>query len=460
MIKNIEPSLSHYRVQVIEKNQSSKRGWVPCEIGEDIQFNTEGLEAYCFTEWNSLVFDAFVLAGAIQFCDQTKARSSIGWKRSIELKVPVHDPAHWNSDSVSMLLHDAISFLTGDEWQIKFTARRKKAESSPQSNIDLASDSYTIMPFSDGLDSAAVSGLMSAKYGQQLILVRLGKKSNLPGRSRSTLPFAYVPYKVKGHRTRVVESSARSRGFKFALLTGIAAYLANAKDIIVAESGQGALGPVLVPVGQTYEDLRNHPLFTEKMKLFIRSLFGHQVNYVYPRIWNTKATTLREYKKLKKQTIDLALTRSCWQGQRQASVNGKLRQCGICAACMLRRMSMNAADIDEKKESYVWENLSSSRFQDGAASAFNNKKAKGSMYQYAIAGTLHMDHLAGIRNSKANALSIKKSVFQLSQALKESEVDVEIKLDSLLKEHEREWNAFLASLSSDSFIKHWTNGAS
>ncbi len=73
---------------------------------------------------------------------------------------------------------------------------------------------------------------------------------------------------------RFVESSARSRGFKFAVLSGLAAYLAKANKVFVPESGQGALGPAIVTVGQAYEDFRNHPRFTKKMSAFLKALLG------------------------------------------------------------------------------------------------------------------------------------------------------------------------------------------
>ena len=61
------------------------------------------------------------------------------------------------------------------------------------------------------------------------------------------------------------------------------------------ESGQGALGPSLVPVGQTYDDYRSHPAFTRKMERFLKALFGVEVEFVFPQIWQTKAETLRRF---------------------------------------------------------------------------------------------------------------------------------------------------------------------
>lgn len=110
-----------------------------------------------------------------------------------------------------------------------------------------------MLPF--GLDSCAVGALMAEQLGNQLIRVRLGTKRDRgqPSAPRRQ-PFTSIPYRVLPGPRPFAESSSRSRGFKFALVSGLAAYLAKASNVIVSESGQGALGPSLVTVGQGYED--------------------------------------------------------------------------------------------------------------------------------------------------------------------------------------------------------------
>ena len=173
--------------------------------------------------------------------------------------------------------------------------------------------------------------------------------------------FTRTPYEISHGRKAVRESSARSRGFKFAVISGIAAYLSNAGKIIVPESGQGALGPSLVTVGQAGEDYRSHPLFTRRMEMFLKAILGHTVSYEFPQIWNTKAETLRQFVDECKDS-SWSKTHSCWQQNRQSSVDKKWRHCGVCAACMLRRLSVHAAGLQEKKETYVWEDLSAETF--------------------------------------------------------------------------------------------------
>ena len=115
-------------VDVVEAGEAPRPHRVGCEIGRDLYFDTTGLEAYCFANWDARVFDAFVLAAAVQFCDHTKARSSVRWGREIELRIPVHDPAHWGSAAVSEALHAALEILTGDRWQVEFVGRTNPEE--------------------------------------------------------------------------------------------------------------------------------------------------------------------------------------------------------------------------------------------------------------------------------------------------------------------------------------------
>ena len=445
-----------HRVDVVEEKSSARSDRIRCAIGEHLRFDTEGIETYCVAGWNATAHDACVIGAAVQFCDHTKRRRSTGWGRDIALRVPVHDPDHWRSTSVSGALHDALSFLTGDQWRIDFVRRKKDFVPRPEQPFDFPS-SCVVMPFSDGLDSHLAAGLLRRQHGDALVRVRLGSKAPPGGRARAAPPraFASMPWRVSYGKSGSVETSARSRGFRFALLSGIAAFLCRSRRIVLAESGQGALGPSLAPVGQAYADVRNHPRFTAKMKRLVSALFGHDVHYEYPHLWRTKGQTLSAFLESYPDDAAWTDTRSCWQGARQVSVSGRLRQCGICAACLLRRMSVQAAGSCEAPETYVWEDLSAARFEDGAAPAFTDREPTGALHEYAIAGVLHLDHLASLHRSPANSAAIKRQSFFLGRSLGLDEQDTQTKLEGMLRRHEEEWRGFVDSLGPRSFVAQW-----
>ena len=454
--------LPTYRVDVVESGGQARRGRVKCEIGPNLQFDTKRIESYCLAEWDPTVFDALVVAAAVHFCDHSKRRPSVSWGREFELQIPVHDPAHWNSESVSTALHLALAFVTGDRWNISFVARRSPAPSCAQLVFDMSEHPRVIVPFSDGLDSLAVARLLEREYGQDVLTVRLGSVSKAlhqNGNKRRRIPFTSVPYEVTCEKGSAVESSGRSRGFTFALLGGIAAHLSNAAEVALPESGQGAIGPSLVPLGQVYEDYRSHPSFTHRMKRLVSAVFGRSVSFVHPRLWHTKAETLMEAERRSASDVQWTITRSCWRDARHASVDGRLRQCGICGACMLRRMSMHAIGRKEGKETFVWEDLTANRFDDGAAPTFNIQKHRRALFESAIAGTIQLDQLARLHRYVASQSGFDRQVGGLSASLGVPEEMVRTKLMRVLRQHETEWKGFLDSLGRESFVSHWALGA-
>lgn len=452
-------AVPHLSIHVAEAGVPTHAGTLRCSIDENIEFSTSSLQSYFFSQWSETAWDALLVAAAVEFADKTQHRPVRLWRRSFSLRVPVHDTGLWRSTQVASALHDALQFLTGDDWHFEFIRRRRKIGRPEQGSFDLDPNTEAVIPFSNGLDSCAVAGLVGRQLGSRLVRIRLGSGLR-DGQtlSRKAQAFTRIPYDISSGERSFAESSARSRGFKFAVISGIAAYLAKAPRIIVPESGQGALGPSLVTVGQAGEDYRSHPLFTRKMEVFLKALFGHAVAFDFPRIWHTKAETLRAFIDTCKDTGWLH-TKSCWQQNRQTSVDKKWRHCGICAACMLRRMSIHGAREAEPPETYVWENLAASSFEEGVAAKFDKGKVTEAMREYAIAGALHLDHLAGMIDSPANGPTLDLSAWQLSHALGLREADVRKKQNRLLRQHGLEWNNFMNSLGKNSFIHGWLPGA-
>ncbi len=125
-------------------------------------------------------------------------------------------------------------------------------------------------------------------------------------------------------------------------------------------------------------------------------------------------------------------------------------------------MSVHAAGAKEPKRTYVWEDLSVEHYKAGAARTFKKREPKGAMHDYAVAGTLHLEHLARLgRRLDEDASELDLEVFRLAEALCPSDLTAEQKirtrLSRMLKAHEQEWNAFLDSLGPDSFVTRWAS---
>ena len=262
------------------------------------------------------------------------------------------------------------------------------------------------------------------------------------------------PFEVREHRSK--ESSFRSRGFQFAAVTAIAAHLSNISRIVVPESGQGALGPVLLRLHSTHADYRNHPTFFRKMERFIKAVLGYRVQYEQPRLWFTKSQTMRAFLDLSGKTEEnLTERRSCWQSQFIVNSGGRKKQCGLCAACLLRRLSMHAADIREGTDTYVVSDLGSAEVSD-AVSIIPLRAHRDIMMEYGRSGTRHLQHLADMAD--APDAGLRADALEIAAATSASLDDTLKNLRRLLLTHAREWRAFLSAQGEKSFLKSWIAG--
>lgn len=447
--------ISEKAIDVVEAGRRPRKGRIAFDLGRDLEFSTDALRSYAFASWEPVIYDAMVFAAAVEFSDRVIKRPSRGWARRIAVRLPVHDPARWNDPAVSNSLHEALGFLTGDFWTLEFVKRSKTVPAPMQECLPFPRPTEAVIAYSDGMDSRAVAGLVSKTLGEKLVRVRVGSKAaGRPVVDGQLLPFAKVPYKFKASMGNG-ETTARSRGFKFALIGGLAAYLADAGEILIPESGQGAIGPALVTVSHAYPDYRNHPLFTARMTRFLKALLGKPIRFTFPRLWHTKGETLREFAALP-EGDSWRDTKSCWRNSRWSALNGKLVQCGVCAACMLRRMSVHAAGLDEETGTYICTDLSASSFADAIHPDFTRNSP--AFEEYAIAGTLHLDHMADMASDDARS-AVQRHAVLTGMALGISAHAAEEKLVSMFERHAAEWNNFVNDLGARSFVRKWTRAS-
>ncbi len=444
------PELS---VKVLEEGQKNRGNWKPCYIHKNLKFNVNILKKYFFVNWDSKLYDLLLLAAAVEYCDKIRMRHETGWGRKFNLKIPVHTLDVWNQKEILNSLESCLNLLTGDIWNISFYQRKKEEPWGKDKKLSFPPSAHSIIAYSDGMDSRCVGVIYKKTLNKNLIRVRVGNKKDDKYENRKE-PFTSIPYRVITNITNN-ESSARSRGFKFATISAMTAYLADAKEIIIPESGQGSLGSTLIPVGHVYPDYRNHPEFTYQMKEFIRNILNYDLKYVFPRIWFTKGQTLEKALEINSNEF-WQRTWSCWQGSRHASLNGKKRQCGICAACLLRRLSVHAAKQSENDDDlYMWPNLKAVSFEKGAHPDLERatlKRIAPAQKKYAIAGVLHLDHLADLYTNPVYKSSLERYAGLIADYLPSSPEETHKNLQGMLKKHSNEWSEFLVHLKEESFI--------
>jgi 7-cyano-7-deazaguanine synthase in queuosine biosynthesis len=360
------------RVAAIERGARSSRGALSCVIGRELVIDAEVLSSYCFKELSPRVDDLVLLAGVIAFADRcVPRRTSEAWGRDFEVSVPVHHPGFWRKASVLDALVDALELVTGDCWHFEFYQRKTAVKVRAQAPLSLTHGSPPIvMPYSDGLDSLAGARLVSAREPDSaLILVTSGtrKDNDKPWREKHLIGRRHrvaVPFRIsdKNAARRFREPTYRSRGFVYSILAGIAAHLSGGSRVIISESGQGALGPWLAPVGNEAPDVRTHPTFTRRIATLLEAVLGIKLVFEHPSLWLTKGQTLLSLAGVNDDDA-WSRTRSCARDARQLHFNGSLLQCGVCASCLLRRQSLHAAGLHEIGDTYLWQDLAASSLQ-------------------------------------------------------------------------------------------------
>ena len=451
MISNQISSIqSEFRIYVVEKGFSSEYGLRKrtsiAEIGKEIIFDPSVLDTYHYDGWQPVHYDLLVVCAAVEYADRRYSRRATQWSRRFFITVPVQELERWQRPEVQASISSTLRLLTGDDWDFSFVKTGgPSAKIDRQRSLPFGNNKQFAIAYSDGLDSRCVSGIYDS--ANNAIRVRISK--NKDKIRRGERPFDRIPFEVKKSSK---ESGVRSRGFKFAAITAIAAHLSEVRRIIVTESGQGALGPVLIPLHNVYADYRNYPTFFRKMELFVKELLGSEIAYEQPRLWHTKGQTISDFltqPRIKPEEV--INTRSCWQQRWNIRINGKLRQCGLCAACLLRRMSMHAVRIDEPDDTYTFEDLTSSNYGDYVS---KNKIVRSSeMVEYGSAGVRHLQQLADL--SRQPDAVLRPYIFEIARATELSENVTRDNLRKLLMHHADEWRYFISDLGKESFVYKW-----
>lgn len=439
---------------IMEKGQKLggryPQGTVRAEIGRQILFDTDSLNALDVEGCKPLHYDLLVLCAAIELADRRWSRPQ-EWRRSLHVTIPVIDLETWQKPEVLRRLLSVLTHLTGDDWRFSFI---KAGGLSPigfqQRPLDFGQIKTFAVAYSDGLDSRAVSALSGDK--DEALCIRLANKKQRQKTGDNY--FIQIPFKVEGYRC--CESSFRSRGFQFAIVTAIAAQLSGVRRIVVPESGQGALGPVLLPLHNIHPDYRNHPTFFRKMESFINAVQGSVVQFEQPRIWSTKGKTLKDFLmtagKRKEHLID---TRSCWQTRWVVNLDGQRKQCGLCAACMLRRLSLYSAGVEESDDVYVVSDLGVKSLSSALTNIKRNTDKKV-MVEYGSVGIRHLQDLADMANQSDEELRVHAS--EIAAATGAAYAETLDNLRNMLLMHAEEWRLFLSAQGEESFLREWLDG--
>jgi 7-cyano-7-deazaguanine synthase in queuosine biosynthesis len=280
--------------------------------------------------------------------------SEDAWTRSITLHFPVTQPDLWNA--ASPILTELLSFLTGDEWDLRF---RKK----PTAEAIKVGDSSLIQPqaaclFSGGLDSFVGAIDLLATGANVALVGHYGNKrdqspvfeSLKPSFEAQMLPFWFYLVPPKMNKDQVVDSTMRARSLLFLSLgTAVASAIAPGAPLYIPENGPISLNiPLTFGRAGTHSTRTTHP---HTINLFRRllSALGIVVVLRTPYRFVTKGEMLRDCKDQTALKAGVHSTISCSSPQAGRFFGRPVGQhCGYCVPCIIRRAALRVVGLDDE----------------------------------------------------------------------------------------------------------------
>lgn len=310
--------------------------------------------------------DFLIVASLCYVIDKIVSRknSPDNWTREFEVEFPVSDPDLWKT--VTPHFEAALSFLTGDIWQVSFRKTETGFFRPPRKRRHYR---LRIIPrnipvtaaclFSGGIDSLTGAIDFLAENNDQRVLLVGHYDASGPRKQQQDL-FAqireYYPGRVGLVQTRVShkpeaaeESSLRSRSLVFMAL-GIYAARASGSEVplYAPENGLIAINVPLTPSRSGSCSTRTmHPFFLDKLESVLLGL-GFNNRVVNPFSLKTKGECIVECRnqQLLRSVVDISV--SCSHGtRRQNWIRKKANNCGYCVPCIIRRASLHKTGLDD-----------------------------------------------------------------------------------------------------------------
>ena len=346
--------------------------------GRDVRFDDSSLISNFGPVPSERRVDFLRIASAVHAVDRLVRRRSgpdgTLWGRHLWIRIGVSDLSFWTDPEVHEALMEAIRFVTGDFWDIYFVRNPHPAPPAQRSLQSLRPEALDRQPviclYSGGLDSAAGLGIRLAALQDRLfvpvsVIHHSHERSRLRGqiwRLRQSAGGRLFPRSVEFSLPRPPgtggskrEWSQRARSFLFTVVGAVTAALHDASSVEVYESGVGLVNLPLMAGMIGSKATRNcHPEFFRRMERLTSLVLERDFHFDLPFALATKGEMVQRMKGL--GLADLAIESvSCVH---QFGRKKDRRQCGVCAACLIRRLSLFVGGIDERTGTYKVDLLS------------------------------------------------------------------------------------------------------
>ena len=316
------------------------------------------------SEIDSLHLDWIDLAIAVYVADRLSLREiekyRNNWKRNLKLKIAVRNLGVWLCQDIQAEFKNILNFYTDDDWEFEFvnleSDERMKGINNKvpfKPNTDLR-----VALFSGGLDSFAGATQQLFLDNESSFMFVSGATNNrqvsLQRRQIKRLQDHYrtkeIYYKTVNFGFNWIDSdhpkeenSQRTRGFVFATLGAVTALNAGTNVLEVYENGIGAIN---LPYDGSQVGTMNsrgvNPMSLLRMERFIQTLTKQDFKIRNLYLFQTKGE-MCQHKAVRNLADAISLTFSC-DGFPVREAHKP--QCGVCTSCLLRRLSIETADLN------------------------------------------------------------------------------------------------------------------
>lgn len=306
-------------------------------------------------------WDLLALALGVVAADQACPRrtSPDGWTREIDLTVALVEPDVWHDHLPA--LEDALSFLTGDIWQVSVCeggSRPLRQQQRSFRHIDR--DCACLL--SGGVDSL-VGAIDAVTAGRRPILVSQRAK----GDSERQQEFAEAVGSQVSHlqlshaawTPNVAERTQRSRSMIFLAFGVLAASALPAHlrgervDLLVPENGFISLNVPLTPLRIGSLSTRTtHPHFLGRIQTLLDAV-GFRIRIVNPYQFDTKGEMLAGCSNQELLGRLVPRSTSCGRFARWG-----FQHCGRCLPCIVRRAAFLRWGEQDQTRGYRFADLS------------------------------------------------------------------------------------------------------
>jgi 7-cyano-7-deazaguanine synthase in queuosine biosynthesis len=325
--------------------------------------------------------DFLRFAGAV-FCADKVALRPATWTRKISLDVPARDSGAWTDGADD--LAEALSFLSGDEWDINVSRSEEPAveHEPPIDPVDV------VCLFSGGLDSfAGAVDLLAA--GHRVCLVAHYDGGQAPkvqqhlarrlaaayGRDRVVFRRLFLrPAPASNLQERPLpggepERTTRTRSILFlAAGLAVAAGYGASTPLVIPENGFiGINVPLTRARSGSLSTRTTHPYFMERLLACVSAL-GITNSVSNPYRTATKGEMLETSGDATTLQRHARTTLSCAHPEAPRYAKREQGNCGYCFPCLIRRAAMHHVGLDHADD-YAFDALNEHDEMEGERGA-------------------------------------------------------------------------------------------